>query len=87
MKNCDPATALQIMKQTIRDLAGSGAISLRNDTDPAAFFGFQPEDVAGVHFRKSSLSGVWFRLKDGRVFNRYGGIDDPDPALYDAEKR
>jgi hypothetical protein len=77
MKNCDPTTVLQIMRQTIRDLAESRAISLRNETDPAMFFGFRPEDVAGIHTRKSGVGGVGFRLKDGRVFNRYGGIDDP----------
>jgi len=84
MHTCDPAEALQIMKRTIRDLGESGAIPFRAETDPAAFFGFRPEDVARVHTRKSGIAGVWFRLKDGRVFNRYGGIDDPDPALYES---
>lgn len=82
MKSCDPTVALRIMKQTIRDLAESGAIPVAAETGPAAFFGFRPEDVAAVHLCKSGVAGVWFRLIDGRVFNRYGGIDDPDPALY-----
>ena len=82
-----PAEALRIMKRTLKDLTDSGALSVRAETDPAAFFGFRPEDVAAVHFRKRGASGVWFRLKDGRVFNRYGGLDDPDPAPYDPEER
>jgi len=87
MQNCDPAEALRIMKRTLMELADSGAISFRAETDPATFFGFRPEDVAAVHFRKRGVGGVWFRLKDGRVFNRYGGLDDPDPAPYDPEER
>jgi hypothetical protein len=84
MKISDPAQALQIMKRTMRELADTGAISLRSDAEPAAFFGFQPENVSAVHFLKSGASGVWLRLEDGRVFNRYGGIDDPDTALFDS---
>jgi hypothetical protein len=74
------------MRRTLHELLDSGAITgARDSDDPAAFFGFRPDDVAGVHFHKSGArSGVWFRLKDGRVFNRYGGIDDPDPAQYES---
>ena len=66
-------------------LIEDGGIVARGEIDPIVFFGFRPEDVMGIHTHKTGVGeGVWFRLNDGRVFNRYGGIDDPNPALYDA---
>jgi len=47
-------------------------------------FPFQPTDVEGIHTHKTDEGdGVWFRLKDGRVFTKYGQPAPYDPALYD----
>ena len=48
------------------------------------FWPFDVQQVEGMHSHKIGYGdGVWFRLKDGRVFNRFGEETDPDPALYD----
>jgi hypothetical protein len=40
--------------------------------------------VEGIHTRKTDEgTGVWFRLKDGRVFTKHGQPAPYDPALYD----
>jgi hypothetical protein len=54
------------------------------DLDPTSYYGFAPADVAMVHaYKHDAGAGTWFRLHDGRVFDRAGVPDDPDPALYD----
>ena len=84
MPKDDPAHVLRVMRQTVAMLQEARAITATDEIDPVAFFGFRPEQVACIHSRKVGAGGgVWFRLKDGRVFNRYGGIDDPNPSLYD----
>ena len=84
MQKHDLATITRIMNRTLMHLVEDGAIAARGEIDTVAFFGFRPEDVAGIHTHKIGVGdGVWFRLNDGRVFNRYGGIDEPNPTLYD----
>jgi hypothetical protein len=40
---------------------------------PQEFYGFQPEDVAELHFHQHGVGrGVWYRLKDGRVIDALG---------------
>ena len=47
-------------------------------------FGFDPNDVDGIHTHKIGVGdGVWFRLKDQRVIDSSGELDDPNPDLYD----
>jgi hypothetical protein len=50
----------------------------------AIAFPFKPNDVEAIHscFQKYGR-GVYFRLKDGRVFSAFGIELDPNPALYD----
>jgi hypothetical protein len=50
--------------------------------DPVAFYGFGPDDVACVHFWKGNEEGLWFRLKDGRVFDGEARPCDTSEALY-----
>jgi hypothetical protein len=54
------------------------------DEGVAVTFPFKPTDVAALHtcFHKHG-DGVYFRLKDGRVFNAFGIELDPNPACYD----
>lgn len=45
---------------------------------------FLPGDVREVHFYKIGAGrGLWFRLRDGRVFDDRGRLSASDPALYD----
>jgi len=55
--------------------------------DPVLFCGFQPEDVALVHYPRQGLAGesVRFSLKDGRVVDLQGKACTPDPTHYQAE--
>ncbi len=46
------------------------------------FFGFSPYDVAEVHITKVTHD-VWYRLKDGRVFDNAANECEPDRKLYD----
>jgi hypothetical protein len=40
---------------------------------PEEFYGFQPADVAEMHFHQQGFGrGVWYRLKDGRVIDALG---------------
>ena len=48
------------------------------------YFGFRAEDVATFHTHKQGCgAGVYFRLRDGRVFDTAAQEQDPDPDLYD----
>jgi hypothetical protein len=51
----------------------------------AVTFPFKANDVEGIHscFAKYG-HGIYFRLKDGRVFSAFGIELDPNPALYHA---
>jgi hypothetical protein len=49
------------------------------------FYGFEPSDVKTTHHhRQGKGAGLWFRLHDGRVFDKDGHSDDVDPLFYDA---
>lgn len=49
------------------------------------FFGFRPEDVQEMHTHKQGAGrGNWFRLKDGRVIDKFAQPAVSDPAYYDA---
>lgn len=52
---------------------------------PEEYFGFSPEDIEAIHFHMQGFGeGAWFRLKDGRVFDRFAQASVSDPAYYDA---
>jgi hypothetical protein len=47
-------------------------------------FPFRANDVDDIHSCSHKHGhGVYFRLKDGRVFNAFGIELDPNPACYD----
>jgi hypothetical protein len=51
-------------------------------------FPFKPTDVAALHACSYKHGhGVYFRLKDGRVFSALGAELDPNPACYDSGER
>jgi hypothetical protein len=51
----------------------------------AVTFPFMPSDVEAIHTCFCRYGrGVYFRLKDGRVFSAFGTGLDPNPARYDS---
>jgi hypothetical protein len=51
---------------------------------PEEYFGFHHHDVKSIHFHKNGYGrGFWFRLRDGRVFDKFAQPDDPDRIWYD----
>ena len=52
---------------------------------PEDFFGFKATEVKATHHHKQGKGvGLWFRLRDGRVFDKFGHSDEVDPVFYDA---
>jgi hypothetical protein len=52
---------------------------------PENFYGFEATEVKATHHHKLGKgAGLWFRLRDGRVFDRFGQPDEDDSVLYDA---
>jgi hypothetical protein len=73
----------RMMNRTIMEMADEGELE-PGEYDTATFFGFSPEDVDGIHTHKIGVGdGVWYRLKDGRVFNAYGEECEPNSSIYD----
>ncbi|MBN8948947.1 MAG: hypothetical protein J0H94_21150 [Rhizobiales bacterium] len=73
----------KIMNRCITDLYEEGEIEDAAITT-SEFYGFSPEDVETIHFHKNGAGdGVWFRLKNGLVFDKAAEPCDPDPSLYD----
>jgi hypothetical protein len=52
---------------------------------PEEYFGFNPIDIEAIHFHRQGVGeGAWFRLNDGRVFDRFAQPSETNPAYYDA---
>lgn len=50
---------------------------------PEAFYGFHATDVYEMHFYKAGVGrGIWYRLKDGRVFDSLGRPSRRDRIAY-----
>jgi hypothetical protein len=50
---------------------------------PEELYGFRPEDVAEMHLNKQGFGrGLWYRLKDGRVFDAAGQPSRPERYWY-----
>ncbi len=51
---------------------------------PKEYFGFDHLAVASIHYRHRDLgAGMWFRLRDGRVFCEMAMPADQDAQMYD----
>jgi len=77
-----------LMKRSATKLAGHDVLASKSRDEHAAYmkqlFGFLPQDVEGIHTHKAGEGeGLWFRLRDGRVFSKYGKPAAADHALYD----
>jgi hypothetical protein len=54
---------------------------------PEEYYGFRAEDVECLHFRKRRFgSGLWFRLRDGRVVDALGRPSQRWRAWYDCKR-
>ena len=52
---------------------------------PEEHFRFQAIDVEAIRQHKQGVgSGLWFQVRDGRMVDFLGFVDDPDRSLYDA---
>lgn len=50
---------------------------------PEQLYGFGAEEVVSIHHRKHGFGrGVWFRLKDGRVFDAAGRPSEKESEWY-----
>jgi hypothetical protein len=81
----DVSSIEALMKRSATKLVGQVSVTSNDDT---AFikqlFGFLPRDVEGIHLQKEGEGkGVWFRLKDGRVFDKLGKPSSADRGVYD----
>lgn len=48
------------------------------------YFGFAPHDVSDIHLHKHGIGrGVWFRLRDGRVYDCAARPSETDRAWYE----
>lgn len=54
----------QLMKKCITDAVASGL--------PHFSYPFESTDVVEIHTKKEGETGIWFRLHNGRVFNKIG---------------
>lgn len=70
---------LQVPPTSLHKIAGDAmeafAIILSKDMQVTVeqFYGFSAEEVSDIHLRKNGHgTGLWFRLRDGRVYDLRG---------------
>ena len=74
------------MRKALREVCRDNGVCFvpGSDFNPSDYYKFTPTDVAAIHNHKRGTgAGLWFRLRDGRVFDRTGAADERDPLLYD----
>ena len=87
MTSLAPQMAAAAMRRALYDLCRENGIEFDPGagSDLSAYFPFSPADVTAIHTSKRGTgAGLWFRLHDGRVFDKGGLRAEDDPALYDA---
>lgn len=76
--------ALKLTTGQIRHIMEQARQNAFEEGEAPPDFPFEPGDVDCIHAHKIGTGdGVWYRLRDGRVFNSYGESSDSDPSLYD----
>lgn len=76
----------KVLNRCLVELYEAGEIEPdeHGDLKPEQVYPFPVREIQGVHTHKTGAGdGVWFRLKDGRVFDKGGAAAEADPALYD----
>jgi hypothetical protein len=82
----DATIVAAAMRKALREVCRENGVCFNPDTDfdPSDYYGFAPADVAMIHNHKRGAgAGLWFRLRNGRVFDKTGEAAERDPALYD----
>ena len=71
--------------QAMRKLHRQGVLLGQTTCSTAEeYFGFRSRDVADIHFHKQGVgTGIWFRLRCGRVVDEVAMPCLGDPGLYD----
>ena len=76
----------RVLNNCLIDLYEEGIIQpdSNGDLKPEQVYPFRPDEIEGVHTHQIGHGdGVFIRLKNGRVFNKYGEEEEADLALYD----
>ena len=82
MKWSDVTVFAELMHRYWEIAVHEGAIAAT--TTPEEFYGFKVTDVECVHKRLAGVgAGIWFRLRDGRVFDMFARESTPTRELYD----
>lgn len=72
-----------VTPERVRQLMQTAARAAARDGMPRPDFRFDPGDVVAVYTQKRDDGpGLWFGLKDGRVFRSTGEPDSSDPGAY-----
>lgn len=82
----DPLHIAKALNNILLDLQEEGLIIPNKDGDLKLdrHFPFSASDIKGIHTHKIGIGdGVFFRLKDDRVFDKYGDEHEQDKSLYD----
>jgi hypothetical protein len=88
LTDCRRAIAFEQLHEIASKTMHGQFVSLRDGgkthaASPEEFYGFQAEDVIEIHLHLHSFgSGVWYRLKDGRVIDALGKPSERDRAWY-----
>jgi hypothetical protein len=82
----DLTQVAKILNQSLVELYEDGEITPDEDgmVRPSMVYPFNVSELIGVHTHQIGTGdGVWFRLRDGRVFDKYGDPAASDRAIYD----
>jgi hypothetical protein len=85
MLKTDQSTVLLMMRRAVDKARQDGVVKVRPGQliGLPHVFSFNAQDVEGIYTQKLGVGdGLWFRLKDGRVFDSRGQPSDSDPACY-----
>ncbi len=84
-----PVDVATVTPERVRTLMHLAELDAYKAKMPRPDFRFDPGDVVAVYTQKGDDGpGLWFGLKDGRVFRSTGEPDSSDPGAYgDAEAR
>jgi hypothetical protein len=80
----DPMKVATLLMRGLQNLIEEGETQNLRREGNNLYWPFDVREVVGVHTHHSRHGdGVWFRLKDGRVFDAWGEEAERDPAIYD----
>jgi hypothetical protein len=80
----DLDTVNRVMRRALEKMRKDGALrSKAMPVDIGQVFAFRPQDVEGIFTHKIGVGdGIWFCLKDGRIFDARGQVSEADRSCY-----